>query len=341
MPVFRLARAAVCATLAAALALAAPRVFAADTVLPFGIPGHGRLQLAIPEGWQVEARRIEEPGGLTMRLAPVDGPELRVLVTVMVPPNGPTTVDALRAGAERNARDLQGGAAEEKLPVEERSGPAAHLAFVSATDKRWQDREPPEGEWRHVTQGAAATGDLLLVFTVLGSSKDAPARARALELLASARHLPAGTGPNAIRVAAGRRTLAAELPGLDVLRVGARPGGGGAMVMGTLPGGFAVTLTVERTTGLTRPEEVRQRRWTEGASRSPLEKKDVQLSSRGDMAVVGYLVPRVEAAEVRQRHVHGYLLREDFAGEVHLSKIRYVPEDAPALERLLGSARLE
>jgi hypothetical protein len=66
-------------------------------------------------------------------------------------PNGPTTPEELRTGAEGSARRLQADAVEEKLVVEERSGPAARLAFVSASDKRWADREPPEGEWRHVT----------------------------------------------------------------------------------------------------------------------------------------------------------------------------------------------
>jgi hypothetical protein len=166
-------------------------------------------------------------------------------------------------------------------------------------------------------------------------------RARALELVASARHLPAGSGPSAIRIGAAGKTLTAELPGLEVLRVDARPGGAGAMMMGDLPGAFAVTLTVEESAGMSKPDEVREQRWTKGAALTPLKKTNVRLSSRGDLAVVDYLIPKYEDLEIRQRHVHGYLLRDSVMGELHVSKIKFVPEDGANLQRILGSARLE
>ena len=321
-------------------ALAGARVLAADADLPFRVPGHGALALAVPENWNVETRALEDPAALSMRLVPGDGREAVVLVTVIASPKGPPTAEFVRAAAEQVASDLRDHAAEERLAVETRSGPAARLAFVSATDRRWRDRVPPEGEWRHVTQGAAAIGDLLLGFTVLTTAKGGPAQLQALDLLARARHLPKGAGAGTVAIASGGATLAAELPGLEVTRVTARPGGGGMMVSGALTGGVNVTLTVEGASELNTVEEVREARWTRAAARSPVDKTEVQQSMRGEMAIVSYLVPRFEDVEIRQRHVHGYLLRQGAVGEVHVSKVRFEAADAALLDRVVNSTHL-
>jgi len=314
----------------------------ATTSLPFGIPGHGRLLLAVPAGWWGEAKEVEDPAGLALRFGPVSGASFAVQVTVFAPPRGPTTPEQLREAAKGASDDLAPHSVEESPAVEELQGPFARLAFASATDREWVDRAPPEGEWRYVTRGGAGAGPLLAVFTILTDGRDAPGRAAALEMLRTARAVPAGEGPSALRLVGGGRALTAELPGLEVLALDALPGGAGTRVMGSLPGSFMVTLTIERAPeGMTQATEVREARWTNGAAKTPAEKTQVRLSSREGMEMVSYLIPAFREVEIRQKHVHGYLAGGGAIGEVHLSKVRHEPGDDAGFERILATVRLQ
>ena len=86
---------------------------------------------------------------------------------------------------------------------------------------------------------------------------------------------------------------------------------------------------------------VREALWANGPAKSPTEKTEVRRSSRGEMALVTYLVPKAEGAEIRQRHVHAYLAKGAVMASVHLSKIQYAAADEAALDRILASVRLE
>lgn len=332
-------RAARLAALTAILGLASPALAAGALALPFGIPGHGRVVLDIPSDFCAHAEPADEPPSTGIRLEPLQGSAFLVKVVVFAAPKKPTP-ELVRAGVESMAKDMKPSALEQSLPVEERAGPT-RLLFYTATDKKFANRAPPDGEWKVVTQGAGAVGDLNLVFTILSNAKNAPERLRALEMLSSARWLADGTGPSAVRVTASGKALVAELPGFEALKLEATPDGKRMAIVGQI-GKLAVRLVAEEAAkDVVKPEQVREARWTNGAAKVLTEATGVKLSSQNGMALVEYMIPRVKDVEVRQRNLVGYLAGSGLAGEVHVSKVAYVPADAAALEKVLSSVRIE
>jgi DsbC/DsbD-like thiol-disulfide interchange protein len=151
----------------------------------YTLPGHGALQLSLPEGWKGEAR---QPGGglpPTITLAPKAGPPFQVLITPIWPMQGSIATDdkSLRKGVEGAAAEAQPQAVEPKLTVKALGGASGHGFYFTATD-----RAPKPGEFKYLAQGMILVGDITLAFTVLTNDGQSEVVSSALQLLTVARH---------------------------------------------------------------------------------------------------------------------------------------------------------
>jgi hypothetical protein len=176
-----------CVALLAVLFGALPGAAAAQ-LRRFPIPNHGALELQVPDGWVGEASGGTPSAPPTIQFS-APGREFAVLVTALWAPQGEATAlkpERLRAAIEKQAAspEISERSEEATRPVQELHGPQANGYYFSATDKTWK---PSSGDYRHITQGEALVGTLVVTFTIL-SNAPAPDRDAALEMLRSARH---------------------------------------------------------------------------------------------------------------------------------------------------------
>jgi len=150
----------------------------------FPVPGHGRLQVAVPAGWTVETRQAPKADlPSTFLFTPVSGPAFRLLVTPLGSPTGEpgfNTPDWIKTQISR-IRDLRLRVGIEKeAPLHEIRSKAGLGYWFSVTDPA-----PKPGEYEHLTQGALPAGDLCVSFTVLTHVAPPEGVADALALLAT------------------------------------------------------------------------------------------------------------------------------------------------------------
>jgi hypothetical protein len=80
--------------------------------------------------------------------------------------------------------------------------------------------------------------------------------------------------------------------------------------------------------------------WSQLRVRSPLQMDEVRLTGSESDAGLEYIIHEVRGIRVEQKHVNRYLARGGVCVDVHVSKIQYTPTDEPALQDMLGAARL-
>lgn len=154
---------------------------ASPSVRSYAVPGDGALVLAVPRHWQQSVRQGSGGRPPTITLLPAAGDEFRVLISPWRPP-AKTAPDKLREIVERQGQGALVQAVEKTLVLEDLKGPEALGYFYSLTDKA-----PKPGEYEYLTQGMATVGELVLTFTILTRSRQAPERGAALEMLKTAR----------------------------------------------------------------------------------------------------------------------------------------------------------
>lgn len=166
-----------------------PAAEPATAVRAYDLPGHGKLELAVPKNWKEEVRR---PAGLppTITFTPPRGNEFHVQITALWSPQGDpgfNTPEKVRALVEQSGRGALPQARERTLVVQTLQGGTASVPlgyFYTLTDKA-----PGPDEYPFMTQGAVAVGELLLTFTVLQRQTHGPEPRRTLDMLAGGRHI--------------------------------------------------------------------------------------------------------------------------------------------------------
>lgn len=99
-----------------------------------------------------------------------------------------------------------------------------------------------------------------------------------------------------------------------------------------------VSAFLERNPELASKEACRDRYWAK-LQRSPFPYSDVTMPARGSMALVRATIAEVQGRPVRQQNVHAHLFRDGVCMEIHLSKVRYEPEDERLFEAVLRTVR--
>ena len=183
------------------------------------------------------AARPAEAGTPTVRLGRADA-RFVALVTPLWNPGEPETpqarADTARLFAELARRKALAGSVETRAPARGgRSRPGCRGFWFSATDRDLVRREPRADEWRHVLQGAAAVGPVIVAFTLLDDGPG-PQREELLELVRSARSRRRRRA--ARRGAGGARARSRTRRTLSAARRVARAALGGARRSPRVPG---------------------------------------------------------------------------------------------------------
>jgi len=354
--VMALAAAACAGPRAAPLALTAPAPAPVPERRAFEVPGHGALEVAIPPGWTATVEPGEPPAPATIRLAPPDG-RFVALLTPFWNPGEPedeaARADAAQLFAELARRNALGGSVEKEIALEEIVGEDVHGFWFGATDRELVEKEPGPAEWRHVIQGAAAVGPLVVAFTLLDQAPG-PQREHFLELLRGARHAAPGeeragarleldsgarTVPLRVRVRGKAWTVLVDLPGFRMFKPRAADEGVGVHVLGQHPETeIVVSVTLRAAEGARDAGSCRE--VDLGKVRAAVPGiRDLRVATIGEAARALYLVPDVRGKPVSQAHAHAWLFREGVCVNLHVSKADPAPEDAERLDRILASAR--
>jgi FAD/FMN-containing dehydrogenase len=181
---------------------------------------------------------------------------------------------------------------------------------------------PTRSKLRH---GAALCAVLLAQLPAVASAADSGERAESAT-------------PFALGLPDKPWRLLVELPGFEMGPV-QRPSGSARALGMAERSGLTVSLTLAPSPQDPSARSCRDRDWA-GRQKLPLMREDTRLSAEGEQARVEFLVPSIDGEAVHEKHVLLYLQRDGVCAIVHLWKLHYRPEDADALERLLGSVRL-
>lgn len=152
----------------------------------YALPERGKLVMAVPQDWGDKVRQPPNQLPPSLRFSGKPDGKFQVLVTPLWSPRGDPefkSAASVRRMVERAAADASKQAVERNLPVVELKGGAGAGFYFFATD-----RAPAPGEYKYLTQGAMAVGDLVVTFTVLSNDAESAEAKAALEMLRGARH---------------------------------------------------------------------------------------------------------------------------------------------------------
>lgn len=156
----------------------------------YPIGDHGWLVLPVPHGWQEKALPLREPPSVTLKLSRIGGAAEAKFTAAFLPPakSRSLTPGDMRADVERTGQQLLSGSVEKTLVIRDMKGKHALGYYYSLTDRSYGDKDPPPGEFKHMTQGILRTGDVLIAFTIFPKAVDD--NAAMLQMLTNAEHLP-------------------------------------------------------------------------------------------------------------------------------------------------------
>jgi hypothetical protein len=286
------------------------------------------------------------------------GVRFLVLLTPLWNPGEPESpqgrADSAQLFAELARREALAGSVEGDIPLEPLAGPGVRGSYFSATDRSLVGREPKEDEYRHVLQGAAAVGPVILAFTLLDDGPG-PWRADFLELVRTARHVPDGGGEEGdalepmpgvdtepLRVALPGKSWAVlvDLPGFEVARVaGGRAGHGAEHVLARSAETEVVASVILAPAGDLRDAAACRDRAVTRIRASVPGLEDLRHAQGGGSAAVTYVIP-AGAGGAPEWHAHAFLWRDGTCIGVHVSKADPEQDDAARLDAILSSVRL-
>lgn len=169
----------------ALLFVAAGTASAADLTRSYALGDRGTLELQVPAAWQ---DMVERTQGLppTIRFSAREGAQFEVMLTptwALAPDAKMPGKEEIRAGVQRGANSAARQSVERVIEVKELKGRQGDGYYFSATDRR-----PKRDEYKYLTQGVIAVGDLRLAFTILTNDGQEQVVKDALAMVAGARH---------------------------------------------------------------------------------------------------------------------------------------------------------
>lgn len=169
---------------------AAAVVACAQSAVPraFDVPGHGKLTLAVPAGWQVEVEQPSPQQPTTLDFSPRAGAPFHVMITALrgAPPASALPDPAgLRDRVAEAAKAASAESVESTVVVKPLPGPANPGYYFTATD-----RAPKPGEFKYLTQGLIRIGRLDAAFSVLTNDGQDAVIMEALDMLHGASYKP-------------------------------------------------------------------------------------------------------------------------------------------------------
>jgi hypothetical protein len=154
-------------------------------VKKYPIPEHGALELNVPTSWKGEVHKPQENMPPTIIFKPAVGKDFEVLITVLWDTAGEQDFNnpaKVRTLVENDGQKILPKSVENRLVVQQIRGINNIGYFFSLTDKA-----PNPGEFRYITRGGIAVGNLLLNVTILHRVKDSQSVKDALSMLRKAK----------------------------------------------------------------------------------------------------------------------------------------------------------
>jgi uncharacterized DUF497 family protein len=151
----------------------------------YPIPEHGTLELNVPTSWKGEVHKPRENMPPTIIFNPAKGNDFQVMITVLWGKTGEQDFnrqDKVRILVEKDSQKLLSNIVETKIVLTEIKGVSNTGYYFSVTDKA-----PNPGEYRYMTRGGIAVGNLLLNATILYRVKDSGSVKDALSMLREAK----------------------------------------------------------------------------------------------------------------------------------------------------------
>ena len=142
-------------------------VLAQSGTRDFAIPGHGSLKLAVPPGYDVAQKSVNEPPAVAIRMVPFMGNAWHLQITaVRVDPAKASQAPPLRERVQRTADGLLPRAVEKQATVLELRGSQSAGYYFSL-----QDRESKNSadDYPFLTQGTTMVGEITTIFTLLSA----------------------------------------------------------------------------------------------------------------------------------------------------------------------------
>lgn len=151
----------------------------------YPIPEHGALELKVPISWKGEVHKPQENRSPTIIFKPARGNDFQVLITVLWDTLGEQDFNSpvkVRTLVEKDGQNFLSKSVENRLVVKQMRGINTIGYFFSLTDKA-----PAPREFRYITRGGMAVGNLLLNVTILYRVEDSQPLKDALSMLREAR----------------------------------------------------------------------------------------------------------------------------------------------------------
>ena len=155
------------------------------SIKKYSIPDHGVLELNVPTSWKGPVHKPQENMPPTIIFKPALGNDFEVLITVLWGTAGEKDFNnpaKVRTLVENDGQKILPKSVENRLVVQQIRGINNIGYLFSLTDKA-----PNPGEFRYITRGGIAVGNLLLNVTILYRVKDSPPLRDALSMLCEAR----------------------------------------------------------------------------------------------------------------------------------------------------------
>jgi hypothetical protein len=309
------------------------------------------FEIDVPAAWKDTVTR--PPGGRPPNISLVAGgaDELLVTVTPVWDPKGDrsfTSPETVRRIVEQSGQHLLPGSEEKSLTLEPLSGPTARGFHFTLSDKSVTGRGTVEN-YPYITQGAVATGDLVVVFSIFHRTKAGPERAAALAMMATARQqrgpaasAPASAGRTALALPGYPWAVALDLSGFTVIRDETSAERSVRMVSAeSADRTLYLSLFIEKQPAAASARGCRTL-YQERLARSPIMRDvRVQSSETEFLAFAEYTIERYEGSTINQKHINTYLAHEDVCVDLHLSKVRFTSGDLRLLVPVVRSLAIE
>jgi hypothetical protein len=146
---------------------------------------YGSFRIDIPLSWRDELRQPSNRTSPVISLSPKSGNLFQIFITPICGAKREMLKDeAIKLLVQKSAERVKPQAVEKTLRLVGLQGSSSRGYYFFTTDKA-----PKPGEYKYMTQGVLAVGDLIVTFTILTSNNHEEVAKEALTLLKRARHL--------------------------------------------------------------------------------------------------------------------------------------------------------
>lgn len=155
--------------------------------LRYPLSDHGFFQIHVLSSWRDELRQPPDRLPPAILLKPETGNAFAMLMTPVWPSKkeiSSPTVQKIKELVQESAERVKPQSVEHVINVVELTGTSGKGYYFSATD-----RAPKPGEYKYLTQGILAVGELTVTFTILTNDSQGEIARDALTVVREAKHL--------------------------------------------------------------------------------------------------------------------------------------------------------